>query len=137
MNKSQSNLGAWLAIAAPIFLFALVTATNAYRATLPTDGWVYDGFGGGFSLDLLGLPSGIKIGDILVAIAGVPIEQISSRTLLAPGVLLPGWRAAAVWRTAWTAAGNSSACRCPLFSGIWRLPARLSRNGWPLGGIPC
>ena len=93
MNESPPNRSAWLTIAASIFLFALVTATNAYRATLPTDGWVYDGFGGGFSLDLLGLPSGIKIGDIPVAIAGVPVEQIANRPLLAPGVLPPGWRA--------------------------------------------
>ena len=93
MDESRFNRGSWLAIAASALLLALMAAVNAYRATLPTDGWIYDGFGGGFSVDLLGLPSGIQVGDVPVAIAGVPIEQIANRPMLAPATQPPGWQA--------------------------------------------
>jgi hypothetical protein len=93
MNESKFNRGSWLAIAASILLLVAMAAVNAYRATLPTDGWVYDGFGGSFSVDLLGLPSGIQVGDVPVAIGGVPVEQVALRPMLAPATQPPGWRA--------------------------------------------
>jgi mono/diheme cytochrome c family protein len=63
VNESQFNRGSWLALGAASLLILTVLGVNAYRFTLPTDGWVYDGFGGGFSTDLLGPPSGIRPGD--------------------------------------------------------------------------
>jgi hypothetical protein len=93
MNDSQFNRGSWLAIAASISLLVLMVAVNAYRFTLPTDGWVYDGFSGGFTTDLLGLPSGIRTGDLPLAIDSLPIEKIANRPLFVPLAMPPGWRA--------------------------------------------
>ena len=96
MDESRFNRGSWLTIIASILLLVVIVAVNAYRATLPTDGWIYDGFGGAFSVDLLGLPSGIQVGDQPVAIGGVQIENIANRPMLAPGTLPQGWQAGGV-----------------------------------------
>jgi hypothetical protein len=93
MKEAQFNRGSWLALSAASLLILTVLGVNAYRFTLPTDGWVYDGFGGGFSTDLLGLPSGIRPGDIPVSIGGIPIEQISDNALFAPVRAPESWRA--------------------------------------------
>jgi hypothetical protein len=53
VNEAQFNRGSWLVLGAASILILTVLGVNAYRFTLPTNGWVYDGFGGGFSTDLL------------------------------------------------------------------------------------
>jgi hypothetical protein len=93
MKEAQFNRGSWLALCAASLLILTVLGVNAYRFTLPTDGWVYDGSGGGLSVDLLGLPSGIHPGDLPVSIGGIPIEQISGVTLLTPIDASESWRA--------------------------------------------
>jgi hypothetical protein len=93
MNESHFKRGSWLALGAASILILTVLGVNAYRFTLPTDGWVYDGFGGGFSTDLLGLPSGIRSGDQPVSIGDIPIEQISGATLFIPVNASESWRA--------------------------------------------
>jgi hypothetical protein len=93
MKEAQFNRGSWLALSAASLLILTVLGVNAYRFTLPTDGWVYEGEGGGFFMDLLGLPSGIQPGDLPVSIGGIPIEQISGITLFTPIDAPESWRA--------------------------------------------
>ncbi len=93
MKETQFNRGSWLVLGAASLLILTVLGVNAYRFNLPTDGWIYDGFGGGFSTDLLGLPSGILPGDQPVSIGGIPIEQISGATLFTPANAPESWRA--------------------------------------------
>jgi hypothetical protein len=93
VREDQFNWGSWLALGAASILILTVLGVNAYRFTLPTDGWVSDIFGGGFFMDLLGLPSAIQSGDQLVSIGGIPIEQISGATLFIPVNVPEGWRA--------------------------------------------
>jgi hypothetical protein len=93
VNESHFNRGSWLALGAASLLILIVLGVNAYRFTLPTDGWIYDGFGGGFSTDLLGLSSGIQPGDQPVSIGGIHIEQISGDSLFIPVNAPESWRA--------------------------------------------
>jgi hypothetical protein len=93
MNESHFNRGSWLALGAASILILTVLGVNAYRFTLPTDGWVFDGFGGGFSTDLLGFPSGIQPGDQPVSIGGISSEQISGASLFIPVNAPESWRA--------------------------------------------
>jgi len=93
MKEDQFNRGSWLALGAASLLILTVLGVNAYRFTLPTDGWAYEGYGGGFFMDLMGLPSGIQPGDIPVSIGGIPIEQISDSAFFAPVRAPESWRA--------------------------------------------
>ena len=93
MKETQFNRGSWLALGAASLLILIVLGVNAYRFTLPTDGWAYEGYGGGFFMDLMGLPSGIRPGDIPVSIGGIPIEQISDSAFFAPVRAPENWQA--------------------------------------------
>jgi hypothetical protein len=93
MKEDQFNRGSWLALGAASLLILTVLGVNAYRFTLPTDGWAYEGTGGGFFMDLMGLPSGIQPGDIPVSIGGIPIEQISDSAFFALVRAPESWRA--------------------------------------------
>ena len=78
MNQSKFTRGAWLTLAFVLFLFAWGTGGVLYYFTLPTDGWFTkapDTFGTPgyiYVENLMALPSGLQIGDHLIAVEGLP-----------------------------------------------------------------
>ena len=84
-SETHFNRSAWLALVASALLIATVLLINAYRATLPTDGWTMVDIREGLSVNVLGLPSDLQPGDIPITIEGAPVRN--------DGVELPAnWR---------------------------------------------
>lgn len=68
-----------------------------YRATLPTDGWIseepegFNSYGFIYTQDVLGLPSGLQVGDHLIAVEGISLDTTGFDTALF--ALRPLWQA--------------------------------------------
>jgi len=75
MNETRLNRGSWIALGASIFLIITVLMVGIYRYSLPTDGWILIE-DGGFSSNILGLPSSIQADDVPDSLEGLPIDDI-------------------------------------------------------------
>lgn len=77
MNESRFNRGSWLALGASTLLLATILFLNAYRYTLPTDGWTLaDPLESEITENILGLPSSLQPGDRIISIEDVPLEEL-------------------------------------------------------------
>lgn len=146
-TRAHGRAGAsrvFIVVVAALLLGAV--AFKAYRLTLPTDGWLLDGPVGAptFAEDLLGGPSQIRAGDVLLAVDGVPYFDVvgSAVALHRPGIdyrngavsVYSAWRDGAttdleVPLRRWTARGVGLAAWRTLtdtsFGGIYRWLAWL------------
>jgi hypothetical protein len=78
MDEARFERGAWLALGASAALLLAVLLLNVYRYRLPTDGWVINSDIPAVTESVLGLPSALQPGDMLVSIAGVPFEELAT-----------------------------------------------------------
>jgi hypothetical protein len=92
--ETHFGRGAWATLGLALLLLCGGIAVLAYRFTLPTDGWQadfdreVDGFI--YGENLMGAPSGLRPGDVVVSVAG-----FRATDLIPPAQLQAGWQAGA------------------------------------------
>jgi hypothetical protein len=92
MNERRWTRGAWLTVLAAGVFITINLAVLAYRFTLPTDGWRADLEGDRliYGENLMGAPSGLRPGDVVVSVAGFRTYDWPP-----PAQLQAGWQAGA------------------------------------------
>ncbi|MFN2198768.1 MAG: hypothetical protein ACK2UW_21795 [Anaerolineales bacterium] len=79
-SGARFDRGAWLMLIFVVALLLYSLILLVYRFTLPTDGWIsqepqdFDSYGYIYTEDLMDLPSGLQVGDHLIAVEGVPLD---------------------------------------------------------------
>jgi hypothetical protein len=83
-DETRFDRSAWLPLAVSLLLILACFALLAYCFTLPTDGWRSESpndlttAGYLYQKNLAGLPSALQEGDLLVAVDGVPVDQLEA-----------------------------------------------------------
>jgi hypothetical protein len=91
------SAASWGGLCAALVILILSVAVSLYRLALPSDGWSVGMFVHAgqaqliFSHNLLGTPSPIQRGDVLVAIDGQPAETMLARALILDPQRPPSW----------------------------------------------
>jgi hypothetical protein len=81
-GESRLDRSAWVALLVSILLILAGFALPAYCYTLPTDGWQSTSpndlttIGYIYQRNLVGLPSALQEGDLLVAVDAAPVDQL-------------------------------------------------------------
>jgi hypothetical protein len=121
------SAASWARLCAALIILMLSVAVSLYRLALPSDGWsvglfVYAGktqliFG----QNLLGAPSPLHSGDVLVAVEGQPAETMLARALIFEPQRPPNWATGETVRYSVLRDGREVALDVPLR----QRPARL------------
>jgi len=137
-GERTDRTGAVVLWVAALYL-ALNAALEAYRFTLPTDGWSLAPpvEAPVFGEDLLGLESGIRPGDVLVAVDGVPFPVLLFEAM---GLRQADLAYAAGDAVSYTVARGGELVDVEVSLGRWTA-AGIARAVWrtlvgtPLGGV--
>lgn len=122
--------GAWLACVVALLLTVAGLGQRIYRFTLPTDGWAFNvGTVGGDNQDrpeywsnILGMPSPLQRGDWLLAVNGVPYEEILGGEMRVPPQATIRWEA-------------GQTVRYTVLRGGDRLTLPVVLYRWPIWGL--
>ncbi len=91
-STSRFDRGARVTLILTAAILILAVLFTAYRFTLPTDGWLsteraeepadFNAVGYIYEIDIMGLPSGLQPGDLLLAVEGITLADAGAPDLL-------------------------------------------------------
>jgi len=97
-DKKSFDRGAWITLFFVLVLLIWSLGLLVYHLTLPADGWIstepdsFDSYGYIYTQDVMGIPSGVQVGDHLIMVEGISLD-ISPLLDFSLFELRPVWQA--------------------------------------------